>query len=300
MLYILLRVLFQTIFQQSIRYGQLRGLPVVGLALVNYSFAALVCLALASVGGAPSFSGPTLLFGGLAGVAYLVSLLMIPIAMQQSGVAISVAVLQLAVLLPVAHAMAVFGERPSVAQSAGLVLAVAALVVLSSTTSAPSAGRTPEGVGAAIAVDGTRVRFSLILIPLFVIAGLSGVAMKSFQIYGPPEEQMSFNAVLFFAATLSSVVAMARSRTQAFGKGAWRGLLGLGLVMGVANTGQLVTLMLALATAPALIVFPVASALSLVANALVSIWIWGEWLRPAGWLGLGLALAASVLLNIHG
>jgi multidrug transporter EmrE-like cation transporter len=298
MVYILLRVLLQTLFTQSIRFGQARGVPVVGLALINYGFAALACLALAAVTGSLGFSRPTLIYGGLAGVAYLVSLLMIPPSMRESGVAISVAVLQLAVLLPVAHAMAFFGERPSAAQAVGLLLAIAALIVLSTTTSAPTTATNPDRGPTVVVAAPARARFSPILIPLFVIAGFSGVAMKSFQVYGPPREQMSFNAVLFFFATLSSIVAFARRGRPAMGEILRRDTLGVGLVMGAANTGQLITLMLALASLPALLVFPVTSALSLVANALVSVRIWGEWIRPAGWIGLGLALAASVLLNI--
>jgi drug/metabolite transporter (DMT)-like permease len=124
--------------------------------------------------------------------------------------------------------------------------------------------------------------------------------MKSFQVYGPPGEQMSFNAVLFAAATLSTLVAMARRPVGRKERRLSREAVGAGLVMGSANTGQLICLMLALAHEPAILVFPISSALSLVANAVVSVWLWGEWLRPAGWLGLGLALAASVLLNIRG
>jgi drug/metabolite transporter (DMT)-like permease len=299
MVYILLRVLLQTVFTHSIRYGQARGVPVIGLALINYAFAALFCLLLASRDGGPRFSAPTLFYGGIAGIAYLVCLLMIPPAMGGSGVAITGAVLQLAVLLPVAHAMALFGERPSAAQALGLVIAVGALLVLSATSSAPAGAVKHDPGTAVVIVSAARRRFSSILVPLFATAGLSGIAMKSFQVYGPPRELMSFNAVLFFAATLASIAAMARSGRTGKNRALGREALGLGLVMGVANTGQLITLMLALAHAPALLVFPVTSALSLVANALVSLWLWSEGLRPAGWLGLALALAASVLLNIR-
>jgi len=156
MIYILFRVLLQNVFQHAIRFGQARGIPVIGLALINYGFAAFFCLGLAFLDGGPGFSRPTLLYGGIAGVAYLVCLLMIPPAMLGSGVAITGAVLQLAVLLPVAHAMAVFGERPSAAQAAGLLLAIGALVVLSATSSAPDGAVRGARCAVRTAVRGAR------------------------------------------------------------------------------------------------------------------------------------------------
>jgi multidrug transporter EmrE-like cation transporter len=296
MLYILLRVLLMTAFAHLLRHSQARGGRVMQVVLVNYAFATLFCVALAASGGQLGFSTITLGCGALGGTAYLVSLLLLLPAMNQSGVAISVAVLQLAVLVPVTASIAAFGERPSPAQSLGLVLAVAALVVLSLTTSAPAADTTRQA--------GATPRFSPLLLPLFFVTGLSGVAMKTFQQYGPARELMSFNAVLFAAATASTLAAMVRQSRAA---GSTRQTASLspfastaaGLMLGAVNAGQLVFLMLALASAPAMVVFPVSSALSLVSNAAASVVLWRENLRPASWLGLALALAASVLLNLH-
>jgi glucose uptake protein GlcU len=113
MLYILLRVLFMTVFAQLLRYAQARGGRVMLVVLVNYAFAALFCAALAASGGQLGFSRVTFECGAIGGTAYLVSLLLLLPAMSQSGVAISVAVLQLAVLVPVATSIVLFGERPS-------------------------------------------------------------------------------------------------------------------------------------------------------------------------------------------
>jgi multidrug transporter EmrE-like cation transporter len=308
MLFILLRVLFMTAFAQLLRFSQARGGRVMSVVLVNYAFATLFCLALAVNGAELGWSGVTLACGVVGGAAYLLSLLLLLPAMNESGVAVSVAVLQLAVLVPVATSIVAFGERPSLAQMLGLVLAVSALVVLSVTTSAPSGAEPQPGRKSR--------RFSPLLVPLFFVTGLSGVAMKTFQQFGPPRERMSFNAALFATATLSTLVAMGRSpaprrrvappapaafqrRARALRLTSPLAWTGVGLVLGAVNAGQLVFLMLALATAPAMIVFPISSALSLVANAAASVLFWREYLRPAGWLGLVLALAATVLLNLH-
>jgi multidrug transporter EmrE-like cation transporter len=73
--------------------------------------------------------------------------------------------------------------------------------------------------------------------------------------------------------------------------------LGLGAVIGLANAAQLGFLLRALETVPAMVVFPVSSALALVLNALASLAWWGERLTPATALGLVLAVVATVLLN---
>ena len=74
--------------------------------------------------------------------------------------------------------------------------------------------------------------------------------------------------------------------------------LGLGALVGLANAAQLEFLMRAMESLPAVIVFPVSSALSLVLTTIGSVWWWNERLSRGAALGLALALVATVLLNL--
>src|SRR5205085_227484 len=108
---------------------------------------------------------PTLGLGALGGVGYIVSILLLMPAMRRSGVSVAVAVLQLAILWPVAYAMLVFGEMPSRAQWVGMGAAIAALVLLSMGRSLPK-----ERQADTRKVDG---RSSPLLLLLFCVTGIS-------------------------------------------------------------------------------------------------------------------------------
>jgi multidrug transporter EmrE-like cation transporter len=71
----------------------------------------------------------------------------------------------------------------------------------------------------------------------------------------------------------------------------------LGAILGVANLLQLLCLLLALRSLPAVVVFPVSAALGIVFNALASMLFWGERPAPRGWLGIALSVLAVVLLS---
>src|SRR2546425_9624294 len=131
MLYVFLRALCNTLFAQLLRLGQAKRPQTLGVITVNYGVATLASLVLAVLHQRVQYLSPTLGLGALGGVAYIVSILLFMPAMRRSGVSVAVAVLQLAILWPVAYAMVMFGEMPSPAQWVGMAAAVAALVLLS-------------------------------------------------------------------------------------------------------------------------------------------------------------------------
>ena len=156
---------------------------------VNYLVATLVSLILAGLHGSAHYRQATLGLGTLGGVGYIASILLLMPAMRDSGVSVAVAVLQLAILWPVAYAMLVFREMPSAAQWVGMAAAVAALVLLSMGRTRPrepgESKRRPRG------------RFSPLLLLLFVTTGISGITQKAFHEYAPPQELPAFMVVLF-------------------------------------------------------------------------------------------------------
>jgi drug/metabolite transporter (DMT)-like permease len=279
MLFVVLRAVCNALFAQTLRLSQAKRPQTLGVITVNYGVATLVSLLLTRLHAPPHYLPPTLELGLLGGVGYIGSILLLMPAMRESGVSIAVAVLQLAILWPVAYAMVVFHELPSPAQWAGMAAAVAALVLL-------SIGRTRPGLAKA------GGRFSPLLLPLFLITGVSGIAMKAFHQYAPPAELPGFMTVLFATATAGGALAMLARREPLR-----RADLALGAAAGLPNATQLELIMRALEQVPAIIAFPVSSALSLLLNTLAALLFWGERLDRPTSLGLLLALAATVLLN---
>ena len=277
MLFVVLRALANTLFAQLLRLGQAKRPQTLGVITINYGVATLASLLLAGFRRRAPYLPQTLGLGALGGVAYITSILLLMPAMRRSGVSVAVAVLQLAVLRPVAYAMLVFGEMPSRAQWVGMAAAVAALVLLS--------------MGRALPRERKSARFSPLLLPLFCVTGISGIAMKAFHEYAPARDLPGFMAVLFGTATLGGALAMV-ARREPLRRADWA----LGAAVGLPNVAQLECLLRALETVPA-IICPVSSALTLLLNAVAALLWWGERLDRPTALGLALALAATVLLN---
>jgi drug/metabolite transporter (DMT)-like permease len=276
--FVVLRAVFATAFAQLLRLSQAKRPQTLGVITINYLVATLASLALVSVREPVRYLPPTVGYGVLGGIGYIAAILLLMPAMRTSGVSVSVAVLQLSILVPVAFAMVAYDEWPSAAQWIGILLASASLALLSMARTLPVEQKAP--------------RFSPLLLVLFFVTGISGIAMKAFNEHAPPAELPGFMAVLFATATGGgALVAVARREPVR------RADLGLGAAVGLANAAQLEFSMRALETVPAIIVFPVSSALSLVLNALASICFWGERLDRVTAVGLALALAATALLN---
>jgi drug/metabolite transporter (DMT)-like permease len=283
MLFVLLRAVCNALFAQLLRLGQEKRPQTLGVITVNYAAATLISLLLTRLHAPPRYLPATLACGVMGGIGYVGSILLLMPAMRESGVSIAVAVLQLAVLWPVAYAMVAFRELPSAAQWVGMAAAVAALVLLSTGRARP--GKDQPGVG------GTR-RFSPLLPLLFLVTGISGIAMKAFHEYGTDAELPGFMAVLFATATMGGALAMLVRRQPLH-----RADFAVGTAAGGANAAQLELMMRALQSVPAIIAFPVSAALSLLLNTLASLLWWGERLDGPTTLGMALALAATVLLN---
>src|SRR5215212_5861442 len=155
MLFIILRAVCNTVFAQLLRLSQSRRPQTLGVITVNYLVATLLSLALAQSRGDVRYLPPTVGFGLLGGVGYIVSILLLMPAMRASGLAVAMAVLQLSVLVPVGFAMVVFGELPSPAQGIGIVLATGALALLSLARTVP--------------LERQALRFSPLLLLLFCV-----------------------------------------------------------------------------------------------------------------------------------
>lgn len=287
MLFLLLRILFTTAFSHLLRLSQARTRRPLYAAAVNYAVAAVASGAWTLIAGC-RWHTPTILLGIAAGLGYVVSLLLVLPSMRKSGVSVTGAVLQLALMVPVAVGIWRFSEHPNVYQIAGIALTLVSLPILSFTTSVddPSATR----------------RFSLLTLVLFLSSGLSQVLMKEFSVAALPSDLPLFSTCLFVAATFGTIGWRAFVPEPPPNSGEPEGRLygewPLGLALGVVNMLQLVCLLLALQQLPGVVVFPVSASLGIVVNTFASMLFWKERPPLAGWLGIALAILAVILLNL--
>jgi drug/metabolite transporter (DMT)-like permease len=279
--YILARVLFNSCFAQLLKTAQVRDGNTLPAAFVNYVVAAVLAGLAMLVTHAPVPHSTSLLLAVCTGFTYAISLLGIESGMRLMGVGITVALLQLSVMVPTAASILFFKEQPTAWQTAGIATAIAALPLLSRSR---ASGRTEPAPLPAVL---------LAVFLLFFVTGISGVTMKLQSDIGPGADRYAFSAVLFGVSAVVVGIAV-RLKRAPWGPSA----LPLGSLIGLSNVLQLEFTLLALAAMPAVIVFPISSALTVTINALLSVWLWRERMDLAGGAGIALAMLAAVLLNM--
>ena len=280
MIFLLLRILFNTAFSQLLKLAQAREGEMLPAALVNYIVAALLSGLGLWIRHAPAPHAVSLWIGAATGFCYAVSMLGFEMAMRLCGVSIAVAVLQLSVLVPTTYSILFFHERPDGWQIAGIGAAMAALPLLS------LARATAEPVRA-----GFR-EIATMLFLLFFVTGCSGVTMKLFNEYAPHRDFLAYAAILFVVSTIVIAVAVVVKRIPL-----GRLAVPVGSLVGLSNLLQLRVTLRALALLPAALVFPITSALTVSLNAVLSVHLWNENLNARARTGIAFAILAALLLN---
>lgn len=279
-IFLTLHILFTSSFGLIVKYAQQKRGHLLAVGATNYIWAALLGLGSALFSWTrPSLS--TVAIGALGGVAYVVSYLFLIRAMNFTGISIPTAIVRLSVLVPVLASIFLWREQPNDYQVLGLLLTCLALPLLSfdARTQASNGFKGPLGI----------------ILALFFTTGGCFLSTKAFDATGRPEERPVFLAILFTTAALVAVAALRLN-----GAKVGRFERGAGLALGTVNLVGNFFLLLALAHLPGIIVFPVASSLSLVLTTLVAAWAWGERLGRWGVAGLTTAIMAVVFLNLRG
>lgn len=263
-----------------LRRAEGERLPLLPLLRVNYAVAAVLAFFGAYLAGQHNISTPTALLGAATGAVFVAGLLVWAWAIRAAGLALSVVAMRTAIVIPVLLSALVWRERPTLFELVGSGVALAALgLVLSDVRDRSRSG---PGRGAAFR-----------LIVLFLVDGLVVTAALLFHKELPGDELLPFQAVLFVSAFLVTTV-LYFLRRERFNRAAlnWGGLLGL------ANLGNYLFLVLALSVLPGIVVYPVIAAGEVGLLALAGMVVWRERLRTRSGLGVGLAIAALVLLQL--
>ena len=293
MLFLLLHVVGNVAFLLLVRLarGQRFNYPLVGLS--NYVTATLGAALALAWRRPPALVPLALLYGAVNGAQYQLTYLLMYRLFGAVGVAVTTSILRLAVVVPVLASVLIWSEWPSMPQAIGLVLAAAALPLLSATRSlgsAPLAGRR-QRLGEVVLVGTT-----------LLISGAGLLAAKAFAELSRPDQLPVYVAVAYALATLLSLVIWPRrAHFQAGGaplttSGAGLSLV-LGVLIGLVNVGQLGALLRALAQVSGVIAFPIAAAGGLALTTVGARLFWQErvGLRPG--IGIVLALLAAALSN---
>ena len=222
--------------------------------------------------------GPMLGMGVFNGTCYMVALVLNQYNISRNGVVLpSVFSKTGGLLIPLVVSILLFREFPSILQIIGFVLAMTAIIMISQKQGGSGASNISKGA----------------LFALFVGEGCAGIMAKVFRELGNPALGDHFLFVTFGVAfLLCAVVILAK------GERPGKMELMFGTMIGIPNFMSAKFQLMALETLPAVIVYPMRSAGTIVVITLAGVLFFKERLTKLQLVAVGIILVSLILLNL--
>lgn len=293
------------------------GLDRTALLTVNYAAAVAVGAVLVGVGGRSVEVGldlsPALVALSVGTGAILIAgFFILAVATDEAGMSLATGVMRVSVVIPFLASWLVWDEVPSLAQGAGMVLAAVAFFLIAQKERRPDPVSVEASAGVGPEEDATGVQTGVqssagpvidwrafgVLALTFCSGGAVDLSMKTFEEgFGDTNSRVLFLMGAFGVAFLLGAVVVGH-RALRYGRWPeWR-TVGWGLFLGVINYGSLEFLLRAVEVLPGTVVFPANNIAIMVLAAAVGVFFWNEHLSRANRIGIGLAVAALVLLRL--
>ena len=277
MIYLILAILSSALVSLTMRFSE--GKAPNRIAMLAGNCVCCAVLAALYTGGNLLVSGDgagvTWGLGAVSGVMFLVSFLLLQWNVHKNGVVLSSTFMKLGVIVPTVLAMTVFGERPRAVQLAGLVLAVAAILIINLEK---GQGRAQSGIG---------------LLVLLLGGGMTDTLSKVYEQWGNATMKSQYLLYTFVVAmALCTLLALYKHQRLT-----WTDVV-CGLVIGVPNYFSARFLLLSLGNIPAVLAYPTYSVATIVVVSLSGVLLFREKLSRRQMAGMGVILAAIALLNL--
>ena len=288
MFYLIAAVLCSAAFSSLLRFAEPRVGNRFALIAGNYTSCSLIGLLFLIVNRSfPAERIPfTVLFGALSGFMYMGTLLLLQKTISASGLVLASVFNKLGVLIPVLLALILFSELPTVYQAVGFGLAVAAILLMF----LGNGNRTDKGTKA-----GKGFLVWLLPVCLLIAAGCTDSMVNLFDKYGPASGKDAYLFLNFFFALLFSLILLLVRLKKHPVKG--KEYL-LGMLVGIPNYFASRLVMRSLGSLPSVVVYPVYCVGTLAVITVAGIFLFKERLSVKKWIGVGLIVAALVLLNV--
>ncbi len=271
-------IVANTSFALILRAAQRRKANDVGVGMFNYIFASAVYWAIGGI-ARPEGAATGGVYGLIAGCFNVTIFLLLLPAMRFKGVAISIAMVRLAAVIPMGAAILMWHEAPSQIQAVGIILALLALPMLS----------LDKGVNH----EPLTARRIMVLLGLFVSNGMTLLMMKAFQETGFVAARSIYLAMVFSIGALVCGVAWLRTRTSPLG---WTEVK-WGVLLGISNAATNILIFYTLDVLLASVMFPILAAVGLSLTTVFAAVMWREIPGRLGWMGIVIAVVAVGLAN---
>ncbi len=306
MLYLLLKVASSVGMGLVLKRADARSLDRLPLIRTNYAVAAVIGFFATVALGQNHISRPTMLLAAVTGVLFVAGLLVWTRAIQAAGLALSVVAMRTAVVIPLLASVIIWHERPSPLELAGSIVALLALSLVLSEVARPALANLDSSIGnpsdpgsppppqpvtrnSSLANSSSLLWLSL----LFLTEGLVMVPALIFRKEMPQAEGMPFQTVIFVTAFFVTTLLYYLRRPRLTNE-----TLKWGALLGTANLGNYLFLVLALTVLPGLVVYPAIAAGEVGLMAVAGVVLWKEKVGIRSWLGIALAILALVLIQL--
>lgn len=226
----------------------------------------------------------TILCGVVGGFFFVVALVTMQSSIRANGAILTTAFSRLGLLIPLAVSIFVFGEKPDIRQFFGILLVLAALLLL-------NAREDQTGT------EGRNQVGSFILLPLTLLTfGCGDTISKVFERVGTrSQDQLLFFDLFVTAAILTTGLAILEYRKT--GRKILGRELAAGILVGIPNYFASAFLLQALVRLPAFFVYPACSTCTILLVMAVSALCFRERPTKRQYAGVGMILLALVLLS---
>ncbi|UCH37047.1 MAG: hypothetical protein JSV76_04990 [Candidatus Bathyarchaeota archaeon] len=278
LLFLIVSTLSQSILQILLRMSQQRGGNLLATIATNYCIAAVSFFIATIFSEDWAVSVFTLGFGTLMGLSFLTGMVILTISYSQKGVALTSAIFQLAILIPILLSIFIWRETPSGVQTFGIILAVASLPLLSLKKQASAS---------------LDRRVILTTVANFVINGMNMSVGKILIETGYANQQLLFFFTLYVSAAFGAMI-LVRNKGSMF----TRVDVGYGTLIGGLNALLNLTMVAALSLMPGSLAFSFSSSFGLLTTVIFSITLLQERIHVINAIGIITSLVAVVLINL--
>jgi len=280
MVFLMLSILCSVIIGLMLKQSEInRGSRLVVIS-VNYIVAAGINAAMWGFTGFDGLDANAIILGAVTGLQFILSFYLMMRCMGSFGVAITVTVTRIAVVMPVIVSILFYNEQPSIWQIAGLALAITTFGLLGKAKSNNEATKERHLV--------SWVMFA----GLFLCMGLNGVNLKIFDEHFAGEQTYGFLTVLFVASGIFSWGLLVRQKAKIK-----RSDISMGLLLGIPNGLSSIFFIFALKAIDGVVAFPVNDVSIVLVSTVAAMVLWKERLNRYGWIALSISVIAIVLMN---
>jgi drug/metabolite transporter (DMT)-like permease len=273
----MLSIVSDFVFIQLFKFSQRKGYHAPIVVATNYLVVAVTLSAFLLLRGEFTFSDGAIRTGLMTGIVFISSLSIMTRVMDSVAVGAVLTAFRISIVVPIVLGVCVWGEPLALEQVGGILLTLAALLLMTS------------GAGRSKTLTGIKT-FGL-LMAVFLVQGGSHSCLRSVHYTGLDNEFVQ--VILLTGATAGTIGAIFVALNIRVPR---RPELAMGATIGFYNAVVLCIVMIALSKMPGTLFFPIMGCSVVVLDNLAAHFVWKERLNRLAGVGVGVAVLGIVLV----